>query len=149
MPSRYTASASKSAVNRQACVPDALDHAREVLLPVPGDAHLGVELDERHILRLGQAVQEPDGRRPGELDVSLHAAARVEQQPDPQVVGLVGGVAAGEVRDALALAFLVHSKSFSLRSVMKLPRLSSTITPTFTTSTPERNRPCWRSRPGE
>src|SRR5215217_5765733 len=34
------------------------------------------------------------------------------------------------------------SKSRALRSVMKLPRLSRTMTPTLTRSTPERNLPC-------
>ena len=34
---------------------DPLDHAREVLLAVLRDAHLGVEVDERHVLGVAAA----------------------------------------------------------------------------------------------
>jgi hypothetical protein len=91
---------------------NALDEARHVHRSVLRDAHFGVEVDERDVLGLGEVLQEPDGGRAGQTHVLEHAAARVEQQPEPEVqpvrfgLGRVEGIAAEKDRDVLLLAVL-------------------------------------------
>ncbi len=60
--------------------PNPLDEAAELRLAVARDAHLGVELDQRVVPRVLEGVEEPDGRRAGQMDVGVHAAADVEQR---------------------------------------------------------------------
>ncbi len=53
-----------------------------------------VKVDQRHVLRLWQAADQPDGVRSGHLEAFEHALAHVEQHADVQGRGEVG---AGEV----------------------------------------------------
>ena len=67
-----------------------------------------VEGHQRDVLRVRHRVQELDRGAAREADALLHAAAGVEQQPEVQVDGRLGLVAAREQRDLLPHAVLEH-----------------------------------------
>ena len=94
--------------------PDALDEARQIGQPVPRDADFGVEVHQRDVVGLGQFLEEANGRRAGQRDVVLHAAAGVEQQAQAQVQRVGVGVAAQEMGDVLLRAV------FKQREIVRL-----------------------------
>ena len=71
-------------------------------------ADLGVEVHQRDVHRLGQRVEELDGRRARQLDVLPHAAAGVEQQAQVQRRRGLGIVPGGEVGHRLRHAVFAH-----------------------------------------
>ncbi len=105
-------------------VPDPLDEAGEIGLPVARDPHLGVEIDDRDIDGVRQRVQKLHRRRARERHVVLHALAEIEQQPEVQrraVRGGPAGVAAGKVGDGLGTAVLGHLEIVRGEAQNRLP----------------------------
>ena len=82
-PSRYSAD---GVVQRRhpgrLLLANALDEPREFVLAEPRGTHLGVEIDDRHVDRIGQGVQELDRRGAREPEVVAHALADVEQDAE-------------------------------------------------------------------
>ena len=101
---------------------DALDETRVVVGAEAGDAHLGVEVDERDVGGVVEGVDELDRGGARVLDVARHAAAGVEQQADVQRRRVLG-LARGEILQRLRLAVLEDLEVFRLEARDRLALL--------------------------